>query len=106
LNFATQWNERSDCYFYSVSLVSLKGLPLYIYDAMVNPLLSVLRDIGASDGTLLTFMISGPATNLGVIGGLNIIMKRKAILLYIFFILADSIVLGYGYDFFLNFLAR
>jgi len=85
-------------HFYSVPLASLIGLPLYISDATVVPLLSVLRDAGASDGTLLAFMISGPATSLGVIGGLNIIMKRRAILLYIFFILAGSIVLGYGYD--------
>jgi hypothetical protein len=85
-------------HFYSVPLASLIGLPLYISDATVVPLLSVLREAGASDGTLLAFMISGPATSLGVIGGLNIIMKRRAILLYIFFILAGSIVLGYGYD--------
>ena len=89
-------------HFYSVPLASLIGLPLYISDATVVPLLSVLRDAGASDGTLLAFMISGPATSLGVIGGLNIIMKRRAILLYIFFILAGSIILGYGYDAFLS----
>jgi len=91
-------------HFYSVPLASLIGLPLYISDATVVPLLSVLREAGASDGTLLAFMISGPATSLGVIGGLNIIMKRRAILLYIFFILAGSIVLGYGYDILLSLL--
>jgi uncharacterized membrane protein YraQ (UPF0718 family) len=85
-------------HFYSVPLASLIGLPLYISDATVVPLLSVLRDAGASDGTLLAFMISGPATSLGVIGGLNIIMKRRAILLYVFFIVAGSIILGYSYD--------
>jgi uncharacterized membrane protein YraQ (UPF0718 family) len=67
-------------------------------------LLTVLRDAGASEGTLLSFMISGPATSLGVIGGLNIIMKRRAILLYVFFIVAGSIMLGYGYDALLSFL--
>jgi len=85
-------------HFYSVPLASLIGLPLYISDATVVPLLTVLRDAGASDGTLLAFMISGPATSLGVIGGLNIIMKRRAILLYVFFIVAGSIILGYSYD--------
>jgi len=91
-------------HFYSVPLATLIGLPLYISDATVVPLLSVLRNAGASDGTLLAFMISGPATSLGVIGGLNIIMKRKAILLYIIFIVVGSIVLGYGYDALLTFL--
>jgi uncharacterized protein len=93
-------------HFYSVPLASLIGLPLYISDATVVPLLSVLRAAGASDGTLLAFMISGPATSLGVIGGLNIIMKRRAILLYIFFIVSGSILLGYSYDFLLNFLTH
>ena len=93
-------------HFYSVLSANLTSLPLYISEATVVPLLSVLKDAGASDGTLLAFMISGPVTFIGVIGGLNIIMKRQAILLYIFFILAGSIILGYGYDFLLNFIAR
>jgi hypothetical protein len=46
------------------------------------------------------------AFNLGVIRKLNIIIKRKTILLYLFFILVGSIIPGYSYDFLLNFLAR
>jgi uncharacterized membrane protein YraQ (UPF0718 family) len=85
-------------HYYSVPLASVIGLPLYISDATVVPLLKVLKEAGASEGALLAFMISGPATSLGVIGGLNLVMKKRAIILYIIFILAGAILMGYGYD--------
>lgn len=90
-------------HFYSIPLAALIGLPMYVSDATVVPLLQVLRDAGASDGAILAYMISGPATSLGVIGGLSVIMKRRAIFLYVAIILIGAIVLGYGYDLVLRF---
>jgi uncharacterized membrane protein YraQ (UPF0718 family) len=86
-------------HFYSIPLAALIGLPMYVSDATVVPLLKVLRDAGASDGAILAYMISGPATSIGVIGGLSVIMKRRAIILYVAIILIGAILLGYGYDF-------
>jgi len=96
----TEWivNMFSGEHFYSVPLAALIGLPMYVSDATVVPLLQVLKDAGASDGAILAYMISGPATSLGVIGGLSVIMKRRAILLYVLIILIGAILLGYGYD--------
>jgi hypothetical protein len=88
-------------HFYSVPLAALISLPLYVSDATVVPLLQVLRDAGASNGAMLAFMIAGPGTSLGVIEGLNIIMKRKAIFLYTVLILGGSILMGYLYDMYL-----
>lgn len=85
-------------HFYSVPLAALIGLPMYVSDATVLPLLQVLRDAGASDGAILAYMIAGPATSLGVIGGLTMIMKRRAIILYVAIILVGAILLGYTYD--------
>lgn len=85
-------------HIYSIPLAALIGLPMYVSDATVVPLLQVLRDTGASDGAILAYMISGPATSLGVIGGLSVIMKRKEIFLYIIIILIGAITLGYVYD--------
>ncbi len=96
----TEWIVKffSGDNFYSIPLAALIGLPMYVSDATVLPLLQVLRDSGASEGALLAYMISGPATSIGVIGGLSVIMKRKAIYLYVVIILIGAIVLGYGYD--------
>lgn len=85
-------------HFYSVPLAALIGLPMYVSDATVLPLLQVLRDAGASDGAILAYMIAGPATSLGVIGGLTMIMKRRAIILYVAIILVGAFLLGYTYD--------
>ncbi len=96
----TEWVVTlfSGKHFYSVPLAALIGLPMYVSDATVVPLLQVLRDAGASDGAILAYMIAGPATSIGVIGGLTVIMKRRAILLYLAVILIGAILLGYGYD--------
>ncbi len=102
----TEWVVTlfSGKHFYSVPLAALIGLPMYVSDATVVPLLQVLRDAGASDGAILAYMIAGPATSIGVIGGLTVIMKRRAIMLYLVIILIGAILLGYGYDLFLSFI--
>lgn len=89
-------------HFYSVPLAALIGFPMYVSDSTVLPLLQVLKDAGASHGAILAYMISGPATSLGVIGGLTLIMKRKAVVLYAAIILVGAIALGYTYDFILS----
>lgn len=92
---ASLFNGR---HFYSVPLAAIIGLPFYIADATVAPLLQLLKDSGASYGAILAFMITGPGTSLGVLGGLSIIMKRKAIMLYTAYILVGAIIFGYLYD--------
>jgi len=83
---------------YSVPLAALIGLPLYVSDATVVPLLQVLRDAGASDGAVMAFMITGPATSVGVIGGLTLILKRKALALYVVMILLGGMLSGMIYN--------
>jgi uncharacterized membrane protein YraQ (UPF0718 family) len=85
---------------FSVPLAALIGLPLYVSDSTVAPLLQVLQQAGASNGSLLAFMIAGPGTGLGVIIGLNVVLKRKALLLYLAYIFFGAVVLGYLYDVF------
>lgn len=85
-------------HFYSVPLAAVVGIPLYISDATVVPLLQVLKDAGASNGALLAFMIAGPGTSLGVIGGLMLIVKRRLLWLYLGYIFVGAIVLGYLTD--------
>lgn len=84
--------------FYSVPLAALIGLPLYVSDATVVPLLQVLREAGASDGAIMAFMITGPATSIGVIGGLTLILRRKALGLYVLLIVGGSILSGFTYN--------
>ena len=86
---------------FAVPLLALVGLPLYVTGPSSLPVIDALMNAGASDGALLAFLITGPGTSAGVIAGITMIMKRKAILLYVGFLLSGAILLGYLYDLFL-----
>ncbi|MCX6234007.1 MAG: hypothetical protein NT175_04670 [Bacteroidetes bacterium] len=47
---------------------------------------------------LLAYMIAGPGTSLGVLGGLSLIVKKKVMFLYLVFIFAGAVLSGYFYD--------
>lgn len=83
----------------SVPLAAIIGLPLYVSGSSSIPLIHSLMEGGASSGAMLAFMITGPGTSAGVIAGIATIMKKKAIALYVGYILAGGILLGYAYDF-------
>lgn len=86
---------------FAVPLLALVGLPLYVSGSSAIPIINALISGGASSGALLAFMITGPGTSAGVIVGLATIMKKRAIALYMAYILIGGIVLGYLYDFLL-----
>jgi uncharacterized protein len=86
---------------FAVPLLALIGLPLYVNGSSSIPIINSLMAGGASGGALLAFMITGPGTSAGVIAGLVTIMKKRAIALYVAFLLVGGIVLGYLYDFLL-----
>lgn len=83
---------------FAVPLAAIIGLPLYVNGASSIPLIKALMEGGASGGAMLAFMITGPGTSAGVIAGIGTIMKKRAIILYIAFLLAGAILLGYLYD--------
>ena len=86
---------------FAVPMLALIGLPLYVNGSSSIPIINSLMAGGASGGALLAFMITGPGTSAGVIAGLVTIMKRRAIALYVVYLLVGGIVLGYLYDFLL-----
>jgi len=86
---------------FAVPLLAIVGLPLYVTGPSSLPVIDALMAAGASDGALLAFLITGPGTSAGVIAGIAMIMKRRAILLYVTFLLTGAIILGYLYDIFL-----
>lgn len=87
---------------FAVPLLAFIGLPLYVNGSSAIPIINSLIAGGASQGALLAFMITGPGTSAGVLTGLFTIMKKKAIALYVIYLLAFAIVLGYLYDFLLT----
>jgi uncharacterized membrane protein YraQ (UPF0718 family) len=82
----------------SVPLAALIGLPLYVTGESAIPLIQSLIAGGAGEGSMMAFMITGPATSAWVIAGITAFMKKKAIGLYVLYILAGGIIAGYLYD--------
>ena len=84
---------------FAVPLAGLVGFPIYISGESAIPLINTLMSGGASSGAMLAFMITGPGTSAWVIAGISTFMKKRAVSLYIIFLLTWGIVLGYFYDF-------
>ncbi len=84
--------------FYAVPLASLIGLPLYITTNSGIPIIQSLIQSGASEGAMLAFMITGSATSAWVIAGLATFMKKRAVALYVGFVLVGGILSGYVLD--------
>ncbi len=84
--------------FYAVPLASLIGLPLYITTNSGVPIIQSLIQSGASEGAMLAFIITGSATSAWVIAGLATFMKKRAVALYVGFVLVGGIISGYVLD--------
>lgn len=84
--------------FYAVPLASLIGLPLYITTNSGIPIIQSLIQSGASEGAMLAFIITGSATSAWVIAGLATFMKKRAIALYVGFVLVGGMLSGYALD--------
>ncbi len=89
---------------FAVPLSAIIGLPLYVSGSSSLPIIKVLLEGGASEGAMLAFIITGPATSAGVIAGIATIMRKRALALYLGYILAGGIILGYLYDILLRFI--
>ena len=87
---------------FAVPLAALIGLPLYVTTESSVPLIKALTTQGASGGATLAFMITGQATSAWVIAGIATFLKRRAIGLYLVYIMAGGIFCGYLYDLYLT----
>ncbi|MCX7773050.1 MAG: permease, partial [Clostridia bacterium] len=82
----------------AVPLATLIGLPLYITTDSAIPIIKSLIQSGASEGAMMAFMIAGSATSAWVIAGISAFLKKRAIALYLAFIIVGAIISGYVYD--------
>ncbi|MBF0256596.1 MAG: permease, partial [Gammaproteobacteria bacterium] len=75
-------------------MMVLIGIPMYICATASTPVAAALLFAGVSPGTVLVFLLAGPATNIATIGVLHKEMGRAVMLSYLFGISASSIALG------------
>lgn len=91
---------------FSIPLAAVIGLPLYVNGDSSIPLLQSLMNSGVGGGAMLAFMITGPGTSAGVLAGIATIMKKKAIALYVAYLLVGATAMGYAYQLVLSIIGK
>jgi uncharacterized protein len=79
-------------------MMLLIGIPMYICATASTPLAAAMILAGVSPGTVLVFLLAGPATNLATMGVLQREMGLPTLALYLLGISLSSILLGLATD--------
>ncbi len=82
----------------SMLLMLAVGIPIYICATGSTPIAASLILKGASPGTALVFLLTGPATNLTALSVIAGILGRKGAFIYLFTIAACSMAAGLALD--------
>lgn len=79
---------------WGVLLAAATGVPIYLCGGGTIPLLRAWLNSGMSAGAAIAFMTSGPATKINNLSALKIILKGKAFILYIVYVILYSVIAG------------
>lgn len=79
-------------------LMVLVGIPMYICATSSTPVAASMLIAGVSPGTVLVFLLAGPATNLGTIGIIRKELGNHTALIYLIGVAVGSIAFGLGLD--------
>ncbi|BAO44532.1 permease [Thiolapillus brandeum] len=80
-------------------LMLLVGIPIYVCATASTPVAAGLLLAGISPGTVLVFLLAGPATNIATIGVIHKEMGRTTTMIYLLGIALSSVGLGVATDF-------
>ena len=79
---------------FGVLMAATIGVPLYMCGGGTIPLLQEWLWDGMSMGSAAAFMITGPATKITNLGAMKIVLGWKRFLLYLFYIILFSWIIG------------
>ena len=79
-------------------LMVLVGIPMYICATSSTPVAASMLIAGVSPGTVLVFLLAGPATNLGTVGIIRKELGNKTAAIYLIGVAVGSIAFGLGLD--------
>jgi uncharacterized membrane protein YraQ (UPF0718 family) len=85
-------------HWYSVLVAGSLGVPFYACGGGAIPWIKVLLDEGMSQGAALAFFLAGPATRVTALAALATVLSRRALALYVAFVLAGAVGLGYLFN--------
>ncbi len=79
-------------------MMILIGIPMYICATASTPIGAALLLAGMSPGTVLVFLMAGPATNIGTLAVVKKEMGQRAVYAYLIGMVISSIALGLTLD--------
>ena len=85
-------------HWYSVLIAGSLGVPFYACGGGAIPWIKVLLDEGMSRGAALAFFLAGPATRITALAALATVLSRRALVLYVAFVLVGAVGLGYLFN--------
>ncbi|MBN1180774.1 MAG: permease [Bacteroidales bacterium] len=85
----------------SVILSVFAGIPFYVCGGAAIPFVQALAELGLSQGAILAFFISGPATRLSNLVILHSLYNRRVFIFYILCCLIGAFIFGYVYNIFI-----
>lgn len=88
---------------FAVPMAVIVGIPLYADATTIIPIAEVLIQKGAATGTVLVFMMAVVCLSLPEMIILSRVMKKELILRYVIFMFITFTLVGYFYNFILQF---
>jgi len=85
-------------HWYSVLVAGSLGVPFYACGGGAIPWIKVLLNEGMSKGAALAFFLAGPATRVTALAALATVLSRRALVLYVAFVLVGAVGLGYLFN--------
>lgn len=89
---------------FSMGVMILIGIPIYVCASSSTPLAVALIAKGLNPGAALVFLLAGPATNLGTLGVLYRQFGKKLVIIYLISIISVSLAAGLVLNLFLQFM--
>ena len=87
---------------FSMGVMILIGIPIYICASSSTPLAVAMIAKGLNPGAALVFLLAGPATNLGTLGVIYRQFGRKLTAIYLISIISVSLAAGFFLNYFLH----
>jgi copper chaperone CopZ len=84
--------------FLSYLVMLAVGIPLYVCASGSIPLAAALMTKGISPGAALVFLVSGPATNAATVTVVSKLLGRRALFIYLAFLIVGSFLAGMATD--------
>ena len=94
-SFLSQWGSG----VLAMLVVILVSIPMYICATASTPIAAGLLMSGLSPGSILVFMLAGPATNIATLGVVANELGKRALAAYLIGVIGVAVVFGFLTDF-------